>query len=88
MTDMRNRLKFLEDLLRREGQATHADTIAAALAEIEERHHEDKDGLCPDCWKHYPCNMVKLARALAKFGDTPDEDGDRSVERTLAEVSS
>ena len=33
--DTRNRLKPLGELLRREGQAAHADDIAAALAELD-----------------------------------------------------
>ncbi len=59
------------------------------LKKIEEQHlpYGDHPG-CPEYQQlGDPCNVVKLARALAKFGNTSDEDGDRSVERVLREVA-
>ena len=35
--DTQERVKFLGELLRQEGQAPHADDIAAALAELDRR---------------------------------------------------
>ena len=61
----------------------------SALKKIEEKHtRKSYHDRCPACLARVePCNVVKLARALAKFGNTPDEDGDRSVECTLKEVA-
>jgi hypothetical protein len=49
-------------------------TVSDALKRIEEKHPEDRDGLCTTCWIHAPCDVVKLARALDTIADPKEPD--------------